>query len=83
MCIKIKKTIEADDEYKKAFEGKVIIKMEFTTDVVRSSYDGKEYDSTVEGGLTFILEDKDGNRSIVVLGYTELGEWIEFQQELF
>lgn len=38
--------------------------------------DGEVYSSLVEGGLTFILE-KNGVRSKVILGYTELGEWIE------
>ena len=34
------------------------------------------------GVLTFYLEDENKEKSIVVLGYTELGEWIEHQEKL-
>ena len=30
----------------------------------------------MEGGLTFFIE-KDGKKKRVILGYTELGEWVE------
>jgi hypothetical protein len=35
----------------------------------------------IEGGLTFMLE-KDGKRRKVILGYTELGEWLEHKEDL-
>lgn len=45
------------------------------------SKEGKKYDSTVEGGLTFILA-KNGMLRKVILGYTELGEWIEHCEDI-
>lgn len=33
-------------------------------------------DTITEGGLTFFLE-RDGEERRVILGYTELGEWLE------
>lgn len=33
----------------------------------------------IEGGLTVIFE-RDKERGIVILGYSELGEWVEFLQ---
>lgn len=36
----------------------------------------REYTASVEGGLTLLLE-KDGQQRKVILGYTELGEWLE------
>lgn len=35
----------------------------------------------VEGGLTFIIE-KDGVKKKVILGYTELGAWVESEETL-
>lgn len=37
----------------------------------------ESFTTTVEGGLTLILE-KDEQRRKVILGYTELGEWLEY-----
>lgn len=43
--------------------------------------DGSVGKDSMEGGLTFILE-RNGKTKMVTLGYTELGEWIEYEVEL-
>lgn len=72
----------APDDFKKAFEGYKILEVGMTTHYIPAPYypGDKPWKSIVEGGLTFILE-KDGKKRKVILGYTELGEWIETIEE--
>jgi hypothetical protein len=42
-------------------------------------YDGDADRPAYEGGLTIIFE-KDNERGILIYGYTDLGEWIDFLQ---
>ncbi len=37
----------------------------------------KPYSGELEGGLTIIFT-KDDKKGIVIFGYTELGEWVEY-----
>ena len=50
-------------EFKKAFVGWTIYEISMS--------------DVKEGGLTFHLSKPDGMTRKVILGYTELGEWIE------
>lgn len=68
--------MDADQEYKEAFEGWKINEVGMAGEHEYFA-NGEWSDSYVEGGLTFFLE-KDGKKRVVILGYTELGEWIEF-----
>lgn len=45
------------------------------------TYKTKDWEGHVEGGLTLMLE-KDGKKRKVILGYTELGEWLEYAENL-
>lgn len=72
---------EADPDIVEAFKGWTITKVYMTKDVKRTSHPFSRgtYDSHVEGGLTFDLE-RAGESRRVILGYTELGEWLEDQR---
>lgn len=75
----------AEEEYKKAFEGWTIVEMQFCGRVedFSKTFPNSPYPrvGSVEGGLTFVLE-RDSVRKRIILGYTELGEWIEDEREL-
>jgi hypothetical protein len=73
----------ASQEFKDAFEGWTIESVGMTQEyqVIKDRNDDYAYSGYVEGGLTFILV-KDNTRKQVILGYTELGEWIEDEEIL-
>ena len=75
---------EANVDITKALEGFTIISVKHTYDVKRHYFDddtGKEdiYEGYVEGGLTLILTNGIIKKK-VILGYTELGEWLEHEE---
>lgn len=71
--------VDANKDFKEAFDGKRIIKTEFCTNhTYQFSSMDEAIETHTEGGLTFTLEDNDSNVTMVVLGYTELGEWIAY-----
>lgn len=74
--------VPANDDFKKAFNGKKIIETRFCTKLRYEWENSAPSEHMAEGGLTFILEDDDGNKTMVILGYTELGEWIEWEGPL-
>ena len=65
-------------EHSEVFNGKKIIETIMVSKCKKIWSDGDEYIHSPSGGLGFILEDTSGVRSMVVLGYTEIGEWIEY-----
>lgn len=76
----------ADKEIAKALTGFKIESVGLTTRVERHCFDDdtKEeeiYNSRVEGGLTLILTDGKIKKK-VILGYTEIGEWLEHEEIL-
>lgn len=74
---KYSEMIPAEKEFIEVFQG-------WTIDVVgmTEEYEAKSWGvSRVEGGLTFILK-KGTIKKKVILGYTELGEWIEHEEKL-
>lgn len=71
----------AGQEFKDAFVGWSVVSVGMTGHYTWEAGDGKTHDGHVEGGLTFILH-KNGMLRKIILGYTELGEWIEHQEEL-
>lgn len=68
------KMITANDNVKDAFEGWTILEMGMT----EKKDDSCGKNRSIEGGLTFILQ-KGELKKRVILGYTELGEWVEFE----
>ena len=66
----------AGPEFNDAFVGWTVISVGMTKEYKRLDIRGTEYSGDVEGGLTFILH-KNGMIRKVILGYTELGEWLE------
>jgi hypothetical protein len=58
---------EANDDFKKSFIG-------WTIEDVKMAKSNEHY--SLEGGLSFVMK-KGNDRRLVVLGYTELGEWVE------
>lgn len=60
-----------DKEFKDAFIGWTVVSMGMTEKYFNDNYEGR-----VEGRLTFILK-KDNQVKKVILGYTEIGEWVE------
>jgi hypothetical protein len=68
-------------DFKDFFVGWSVVSVGKTEFYYWESKEGQKYDSTVEGGLTFILH-KNGMFRKVILGYTELGEWIEHCEDL-
>lgn len=73
---------EADPAITKSLTNFYIEKIGLTETVKRHYFDdeiGEEvHNSRVEGGLTLILSN-GSVRKKVILGYTELGEWLEFE----
>jgi len=68
--------------YNEVFKDALIEEVGYTEEKIYgkdSLFAGHVY--KIEGGLTFIL-NKNGKRTKVILGYTELGEWIENVEEL-
>jgi len=53
-----------------------------TTHRVTRDVGNDEYEGYLEGGLTLVLEDKNGIKSKVILGYTDLGIWLENEEIL-
>jgi hypothetical protein len=72
---------DIDQDFKDAFAGWSIVSVGMTKDYTWETAEGHKHDSSVEGGLTFILQ-KNGRVRKVILGYTELGEWLEHIEEL-
>ena len=69
------KFMEAGPEFKKPLEGKAIEKVEIAISYQKWCGQERGYiEFPVEGGFTFFLDDG----TYVVLGYTELGEWLEY-----
>lgn len=64
-------------EFEKCFKGYTIKSVGITNDGTYNNGDPR----TLEGGLTFILTDGKHEKK-VILGYTELGEWIEHVEEI-
>jgi hypothetical protein len=78
---------EAHPSFKEALVGWTIVSVgltkEYTSRRVGTSDDilfPEAITGDVEGGLTLILK-KDNVLRTVVLGYTELGEWIEHMED--
>jgi len=71
----------AGQDFKDAFVGWTVVSVGMTGVYAWDAGNGQTYDGRVEGGLTFILH-KNGMLRKVILGYTELGEWIEHQEEI-
>jgi hypothetical protein len=68
---------EDSELYERAFLGWTVIGMGFTeTYKSASGWEGR-----IEGGLTFVLK-KGRKKKRVIFGYTELGEWIEAEEDL-
>jgi len=83
--MKMKKTYDqmlntADEAIKDALTGWTVVSVGMTNKYHAETIHG-EYDATVEGGLTLILH-KNGMLRKVILGYTELGEWLEHMEEI-
>jgi hypothetical protein len=70
-----------DDEIRNALVGWTVAAVGLTKGCGRTYGDGQVHHSQVEGGLTLILY-KDGMLRKVILGYTELGQWLEYLGEL-
>lgn len=71
----------AESSFITALQGYTIQEVGMTNTVTRV-YDGVEYPNRrLEGGLTFILTNGTSKKK-VILGYTELGEWIEYEGAL-
>ena len=75
------KMLDIDQEFRDALVGWSIVAVGMTKKCTWETNEGKKYDSTVEGGLTLVLH-KNGMLRKVILGYTELGEWLEHIEEL-
>lgn len=72
---------DSTDEIRKAIKGWTIVNVGMTTGAEYIK-DGKPNGSAwVEGGLTLILE-RNGKKRKVILGYTELGEWLEHVENI-
>lgn len=71
---------EAGEEFKDALVGWTVVSVGMTNRYHCTTNHGA-YDGDVEGGLTLILH-KNGMLRKVILGYTELGEWIEHVEEI-
>lgn len=75
--------LDDGDEIKDALLGWTIVSVGVTKEYVSKSttqFIGKppqSHEGYVEGGLTLILQ-KDGAQRKVILGYNELGEWLEY-----
>lgn len=70
-----------DTEIKEALMGWTILSVGKTEKATYETARFGRMEGIVEGGLTLTLT-KDGNLRRVILGYTELGEWLESVQEL-
>ena len=70
----------AGQEFKEALVGWTVISVGMTRGCRIKTSNG-EHDTEVEGGLTLILH-KSGMLRKVILGYTELGEWVEYVGEI-
>lgn len=71
----------AGTEFSDAFVGWTVVSVGMTKEYSRLDHQGTEYSGSVEGGLTFILH-KNGMLRKVILGYTELGEWLEHVEDI-
>lgn len=76
------KMTDRDTENFKFMEGAIIEAVKMTdTCVTQYEWQDEASEGYVEGGLTFIV-NKGGIKTKVILGYTELGVWLEHREEL-
>lgn len=71
-----------DGEWKETLSGWTIEDVGFTKQLTYEDGRFAGNKSSVEGGLTLILKSPIGRRKKVIIGYTELGEWLEHEEEL-